>query len=274
MASSPLKNRTFELTNVNRDNFEKLCTNLLNVIKEKRPIESNNLECFSKFTTIMLRCNLMPKGENFDTLSRSVSDYWHYSLPSEKNPQRGCSYVQLYQMITMIQQNNIDSEIAFAVHNDTKKYSFKDKEILKRIKQSPGITFNELSKEPYLSNEDLAVRLSDFEKKLYISARRKGKYRYYILTDLGNKLYQSSFSETNNIWADQWTKDRLSTLIALLLLSREKKYNCLIQDLVYRVSLIPESLLPYVSNRILRSFTASNDMYSFDIKLNDFNILS
>ena len=165
--------------------FKEICKDITRIISQDIPIEANELENFSKITTMLLKHNMLIESDEFDRLSRQLTEYWHYKLVSEKDSKRGCSYVQMYQMVTMIQQNNHSINTA----NTAKDIISKNPEVVKivsAIGANPGISFKELR--DILNIEDfnhLYEQISKLKDLKVIVSRRSGDYEYYILTYLG-----------------------------------------------------------------------------------------
>lgn len=74
---------------------------------------------------------------------RYLNNYWHYELIDDEDLRRKCSYIQLYQMVCMIKQNNNDLETELKVHVAAKNQDFNSK-LIKQIHETPGINFKVL----------------------------------------------------------------------------------------------------------------------------------
>lgn len=241
--------------------FIQTCSELINDINQNHPVDAETIERFSKFTIFLLRNNTIPQTEVFEKLSGKLTDYWHYKLVSEKDPRRGCSYVQIYQMVNMIHQNAREKKAEHSTHT-SKGSQHQNTEIIKAIKQSPGITFMNLIDYTKLNSDVLSKRLAELEKQNFVVSRRNGTYRYYILTYLGNSLYQDLCCDTQKIWLDQWSSERISVLKSLLLYIRKYNYPILVHDVVNMISLFSENDIFQLN----QYFQSTNNPYIKDTK--------
>lgn len=229
-----VKHSVIKSKNNTLNKFEQFCARLIEDINNERTISPINMSNFSRITTYILRQNITPSCETFDELYRILNDYWMYEFASEDNYQRGGSYIQLYQMITMIKDSCTDLELKCRAHIADKSNTL-DTDVIQAIYSSPGITFSELESALSMRSEILAERLEKLNRESLVVSRRTGKWQYYLLTDLGSTVYKELFSETYNVWADQWDTERIIVLALVLKRCAECGRNILVQSAINRV---------------------------------------
>ena len=259
------------------NNFDTLCSRLIDDIIKEQLVTSERLEKFGKFVTFFIRNHIAPYGAPYEQLNKLILEYWHYDLSEENNRQRGCSYVQLYQMIIMIQHNCDELKSEYFAYVEAKKRQHNVK-VIKNIKESPGITFKNLLSTSSLSAENLREQLEKLENQNFLVSRRTGDYQRYRFTYLGEILYQDLCSGTHNIWADQWDSDRMFLLVLLIFESYKCDKPVLLCDLVNYISSLDKITLCDICQSAFATYKNINCEYITLISLmvkylkyNDFN---
>ena len=178
-------------------NFFKKCTRLLNVINEGHTISVDDLYSFREFVIFSLRNDIFFEGEPFEQLTMRIRSYWHYELTLDTDLHRYCSYIQLYQMVILLLQgikNKANEQYVSSLADS----HVQDIELINTIKKSPGITFKELRDIFSISPDVLSKRLSVLKEQRFVVSRREGEWQYYLLTKLGDILYEKLFFTLND----------------------------------------------------------------------------
>lgn len=236
-----------------KDKFDKLCSGLIENIAYEQAISSERLEKFSKYTTFFLKVGFIPNGENFGHLNKLLLEYWEYDMPKEDNRKRGCSYIQLYQMLIMLRQKNNERKSEYFAHSEAMKWKY-DGFIIKKIKESPGITFKKLLEKSERSPKDLSMQIEIIRNKNFIVSRRDGISQYYRLTDLGKHFYKNVCLETYNVWLDQWDYKRTFVLVALMQGFNKMGKQLLMNDLVNFISIQNKAEIDDMYNEIYKFY--------------------
>lgn len=205
------------------ETFNVFCTQLTERIKHRKTIQELSLSTFSNYTRRILHTNLNIASVQYDNLLRYLNNYWHYELIDDEDLRRKCSYIQLYQMVCMIKQNNNDLETELKVHVAAKNQDFNSK-LIKQIHETPGINFKVLQDKIQLNPNTLQDYLKKLEDNKFVSSHRNGKQFCYILTTSGDTLYQDLCTEHNK-WVDQWSYQRLFAYVAFVKLIQHHEEN-------------------------------------------------
>ena len=163
---------------------------------------------FSRMAIIVFRNKMTKEVDAFQNLSRRMSDYWHYGLMHETNPDRGYSYVRLYQMITMIQTYYADCELDHRIHGALEN-NRSNADLIAQIRHAPGITHRKLCEVLAATSDDLQRKLRTLEKEGYVTGQRFGEERFYVLSNAGDTLYDYLTMRTQKHWVDQWSNERI-----------------------------------------------------------------
>lgn len=241
--------------------FDRLCLRLIDNVSEEQFVASERVGKFSEFTTFFLRNRIVPNSKSYGQLTKLILEYWHYDLSEDNNHRRACSYVQIYQMISMLQQNRDERKSEYVAHVEVKKQQH-DTTIINAIKETPGITFKDLQSISSLSSENLRDQLEKLEAQNFVISRRTGDYQYYSFTYLGELLYQDLCSGTHNIWADQWNPNRIRLLVLLIIKSYKADKPVLLCDLVNYVSYLDEATLYDICQNALPVYSNDDKYFS------------
>lgn len=179
------------MTDVILKNFLSLCEDIDDIITRKVYISSETMRDFSKLTLELVRNNISTEFDEFSTLYRHMFEWWSYELVPGKlsNLQRDCSYIQIFQIVCMVSENNrVLARKNLAI--ELSKNHHNNKDIIKAIKKFPGITKKELKRKVKTTEErELQVRLNELEVDKIIISRREGDLQYYMLTLIGEDLH-------------------------------------------------------------------------------------
>lgn len=231
--------------------FSNMCTRLTLSIAQQRIIQERTLLDFNKMVIWTIKNNITELPNSFDELTGHVSDYWHYELNEESNSERKYSYIRLYQMVNTINtfyaERNLQDKALLALEQNSQNIV-----AIRLIQQSPGITHKRLREILDIPSSTLRDQLDALEKGGFLSGRRSGDERYYMLTNAGDVLYQTLIArQKHDVSADEWSSERTQVFCFIL----ERLQNQSIQSIpVLRVmrivSALDDSLIAELNKRI------------------------
>lgn len=191
--------------------FATLCVKITEDVGKNLPVTVDHLGCFSDFTMYFIRNNTYPITDAYNQLVYKIKEYWQYEMIADEYKQRSCSYIQLYQMVAMLQQHSKDIEIeniALSAVNE----QYENANTITVIKNKPGITFKELQDVLQVDVNVLNKQLHKLEEYHFLVARGNGAYQYYILTKLGTCLYEKLCVLKESTLTEQEITDTQRTL--------------------------------------------------------------
>lgn len=170
-------------------NFNKLCKVLIEKIHQHKAIQVYELNNFSYFLRKSIREGIDLWTENYDELRILIFSYWHYEMINDDNMRCKCSYIQIFNMVCLLEEEQKDRDIRQKVQEDTDKgiYSY---EIIKWLQDNPCGYYIELKNECKIDIEELNKQLDLLVENRYIIYRGWGDRRFYMLTKAGNLLYE------------------------------------------------------------------------------------
>jgi len=216
--------------------FSHLCERIEKSIAQQRVIQERVLLDFSRMFSTVVENKINIETIAFQNLSSRISDYWHYELKHETNSKRGYSYVRLYQMVTMIHTFGTDCKLEYRVHSELMADQY-DKDLVKQIRQTPGITHKKLRGISEATSDELDKRLQMLENRGHVTGQRSGEERYYVLTNSGDTLYRQLTMKYPNHWVDQWSNERILVFCFILIfLKQHRNRSMTVQDVERQIA--------------------------------------
>lgn len=201
VTSSPLesaKQSAADSSNKILYKFEQFCEGFVQDIGEERDIDVSELNNFSMLTAYILRQNINPSCESFNELYNTLKDYANSEYSLAEDYHRDRSYMRLYQLISMTKELFVSMEQRDQAHKLLRSNQF-DISLIKAIHENPGCTFTELQSELSIDSEQLFENLTLLIKHHALISCRTGEYQYYLLTYLGNMMFEETHSDLGGI---------------------------------------------------------------------------
>lgn len=201
--------------------FSNMCTRLTAIITQEKIIQERTLLDFNRFVIFAIKNNITQLPNSFCELSTRIADYWHYELDRETNSDRKYSYIRLYQMIDTVNafyaEQNVQNKALKAMDKQRKNVN-----TVRLIQQYPGITYKKILAMLSILPEDLQNQLQELESNGFLYGRRSGNERYYMLTNVGDALYQALVTSSRTALDGNWGNSRTKILVFLLELSENR----------------------------------------------------
>ena len=219
------------------DIFSKLCIRLLNDINKNMVIDERILLDFSKLIRWIVKEDNEQPPDSFNELSDYLYDYWRYCLDEEDNDEKKYSYIRLFQMVNMLKMHYRECELRNRAVLAMEAYTSYD-DIIGTIKDFPGITHGNMWKRLNISSDELRDKLRPLKQEGFVSSRRSGEERYYMLTNAGDILYQNlKLKNRDNAWFLGWSKKRFIVFGLMILLHQEEKISSMhLLDLLKKIT--------------------------------------
>lgn len=243
-----------KLTNI----FSDMCNRLLDNITQRRIIQERSLLDFSKLVLWVVNGTVKRLPESFNELAAHISDYWHYEIRREDDSERKYSYIRFYQMICIIKTYHVERELEDKAFSAMEKNQ-SNTELLRMIQQCPGITHKQLWDMFGISSVELQKQLKPLDQEGFLSSRRSGEDRYYMLTNAGEILYQKlNTLGKNRTWSDLWSEERTFVLFIVLDIQQKRgRTRSQVLEVVQLVAKCSNDLIAQVAKKIARYIYSS-----------------
>ena len=160
------------------------------MLKIEKPLERLICIIFSLNTIKIIKDAPVQLPNEFSDLSYVVDEYRIYEVDKDDDLDRLCSYLRLYEMICLIQTYYKESDMIQVVLNDLNKFR-KCSDIINAIYKNPGITYEKIKSMVHVDESLLMGQLNELEIGKYVLKYRPHDNSYYVLTNLGDILYEN-----------------------------------------------------------------------------------
>lgn len=249
--------------------FSCMCGRLARSIVQQKIIYERALLDFNRFVIWIVNNQVTAFPDTFFDLTNRLSDYWHYELDREENPDRAYSYIRLYQMVDTIQTFQQDLEMQKTAEQDLAR-NRENLSILLQIGLRPGITLKELRKNfKDLSEDDFRNQLKALDENGFLSGRHSGDFRFFVLTSKGDALYRMAISKNQPY--HRWNHTRVKLLWNLLEIYLEQDNELIdipVKMLVERILSLDDQVVEKLLSGILeRKIQSMRERMDYDKRL-------
>lgn len=214
--------------------LSKLCKNIINEVKNQRPIDDVTLYNFRKTILYLIEDNTDIQVDGLDNLRYLINEYMRYGFKTDTDKLRINSYVKLSALIEML-DSYMNDYVTENYANQAAIAHPEYAETLQQIKQT---------------NKSSSIHLFELEQQGFVIRQQILNKVDYILSQTGDELYRQLCLKDVYDFINQWSDTRILVLSNCLSILNKANLNIPIKDIVVILSRLSNSELKTLSDKI------------------------